>query len=112
MFKLSVIGLATASSPTGPWAEKGIVVSTGNSSADITNGIDPTVIIDQQGQHRLYYGSAFDGIHTVKLDAATGLNATPGDRGPRIAQRGFTGSQINGNIEGPEIIYNKEQGKY
>ncbi|TDN39341.1 arabinan endo-1,5-alpha-L-arabinosidase [Hymenobacter sp. UV11] len=112
VFKLSTIGLATASSPTGPWTEKGLVVTTDNSSADITNGIDPTVIIDQQGQHRMYYGSAFDGIHMVKLDAATGLNATPGDRGPRIAQRGFTGTQINGNIEGPEIIYNAEQKKY
>ncbi len=112
VFKLSAIGLATAASPTGPWTEKGLVVTTDNSSADITNGIDPTVLIDQQGQHRLYYGSAFDGIHTVKLDAATGLNATPGDRGPRIAQRGFTGTAINGNIEGPEIIYNAEQKKY
>jgi arabinan endo-1,5-alpha-L-arabinosidase len=112
VFKLSTIGLATSTSPTGPWTEKGLVVTTDNSSPDITNGIDPTVIIDQQGQHRMYYGSAFDGIHTIKLDAATGLAATPGDRGPRIAQRGFTGNQINGNIEGPEIIYNKEQGKY
>ncbi len=60
----------------------------------------------------MYYGSAFDGIHPVKLNAATGLNATPGDCGPRIAQRGFTGTANNGNIEGPEIIYNKEQGKY
>ncbi|GAB3635929.1 arabinan endo-1,5-alpha-L-arabinosidase [Hymenobacter arcticus] len=111
-FKVSAIGLATSASPTGPWTEKGLVVTTDNSSADITNGIDPTVIIDQQGQHHMYYGSAFDGIHMVKLDAATGLNATPGDRGPRIAQRGFTGGQINGNIEGPEIIYNKEQRKY
>jgi arabinan endo-1,5-alpha-L-arabinosidase len=112
VFKLSTIGLATASSPTGPWTEKGLVVTTDNSSPDITNGIDPTVVVDPQGQHRLYYGSAFDGIHTVRLDPATGLNATPGDRGPRIAQRGFTGGQINGNIEGPEIIYNKEQNKY
>ncbi|MFD1469084.1 arabinan endo-1,5-alpha-L-arabinosidase [Hymenobacter caeli] len=112
VFKLSAIGLATASAPTGPWTEKGLVVTTDNSSADITNGIDPTVIVDQQGQHRMYYGSAFDGIHMVRLDAATGLNATAGDRGPRVAQRGFTGTAINGNIEGPEIIYNKEQGKY
>ncbi|NML66575.1 family 43 glycosylhydrolase [Hymenobacter sp. RP-2-7] len=112
VFKLSTIGLATASSPTGPWTEKGLVVTTDNSAADITNGIDPTVLVDQQGRHRMYYGSAFDGIHTVQLDAATGLNATPGDRGPRIAQRGFTGTQINGNIEGPEIIYNPDQKKY
>src|SRR4051812_36259448 len=35
-----------------------------------------------------------------------------GDKGKRIAQRGFTGNKINGNIEGAEIIYNEAQNKY
>jgi len=48
----------------------------------------------------------------LKLDAATGLAATPSDKGRRIAQRGFTGNSINGNIEGPEVIYNPELNKY
>ncbi|MCI1186706.1 arabinan endo-1,5-alpha-L-arabinosidase [Hymenobacter sp. DH14] len=112
-FKLSVIGLATASSPLGPWTERGVVVTSTNLPATpVTNAIDPTVIIDQQGQHRMYYGSAFDGIYTLVLDPATGLAQTPGQRGQRIAQRGFTGNTINGNIEGPEVIYNSEQKKY
>ncbi|HEX8426247.1 arabinan endo-1,5-alpha-L-arabinosidase [Hymenobacter sp.] len=108
----SVIGLATASSPQGPWTEKGIVVNSFTTSGAMTNAIDPTVIVDQQGQHHMYFGSAFDGIYTLKLDAATGLAQTSGDRGRRIAQRGFTNGSINGNIEAPEIIYNQEQGKY
>ncbi|MBO3271775.1 arabinan endo-1,5-alpha-L-arabinosidase [Hymenobacter defluvii] len=112
VFKLSVIGLATSTSPQGPWTEKGIVVSSSNTTTPMTNAIDPTVLVDQQGQHRMYYGSAFDGIHMLKLDATTGLAQTANDKGVRVAERGYTGGQINGNIEAPEIIYNKEQKKY
>jgi arabinan endo-1,5-alpha-L-arabinosidase len=60
----------------------------------------------------MYYGSAFDGIYILKLDPASGLSAISGDKGKRIAQRGFTGANINGNIEGPEIIYNPSLNKY
>ena len=60
----------------------------------------------------MYYGSAWDGIYVMKLDAATGLAATGGDKGLRIAQRGSTGGNINGNIEGAEIIYHPQQDKY
>ena len=35
-----------------------------------------------------------------------------GDKGIRIAQRGFTGPTINGNIEGADIIYNETLNKY
>lgn len=113
VFKLSVIGLATATSPLGPWTERGVVVSSSNlPSTPVTNAIDPTVIIDQQGRHYMYYGSAFDGIYILALDPATGLAQNAGQRGQRIAQRGFTGGKINGNIEAPEIIYNRDQNKY
>ncbi len=111
--RLSVIGLATATAPEGPWTEQGLVVTSKNDfSVTQTNAIDPTVVVTPPGEHWLYYGSAFDGIYVLKLDAATGLAATNGDKGKRIAQRGFTGSSINGNIEGAEIIYNSTQNKY
>src|SRR6185312_14567288 len=88
-----------------------VVISKGDATIQ-TNAIDPTVIVTPQGEHWLYYGSAWDGIYILKLNAATGLAAVPGDKGTRIAQRGFTGGSINGNIEGPEIIYNGTQNKY
>lgn len=110
--RLSVIGLATSSSPEGPWVEKDLVVTSLNNNSVQTNAIDPAVVVDESGEHWFYYGSAWDGIYVLKLDAATGLAATPGDKGRRIAQRGFTGNRINGNIEGPEVIYNAELGKY
>jgi arabinan endo-1,5-alpha-L-arabinosidase len=110
--RLSVIGMATSNSPDGPWNEQGIVVTSLDDRSIQTNAIDPSVIIDQAGEHWMYYGSAWDGIYILKLDAATGLAAKEGDKGKRIAQRGFTGPTINGNIEAPEIIYNEDLGKY
>lgn len=110
--RLSVIGLATSASPEGPWTEQSLVVTSLSNSAVQTNAIDPTVLIDKIGNHWMYYGSAWDGIYILKLDPSTGLAAVPGDKGVRIAQRGFTGTGINGNIEGPEIIYNPAFNKY
>jgi arabinan endo-1,5-alpha-L-arabinosidase len=110
--RLSAIGLATSSSPTGPWTEKGLAVTSLDNASIQTNAIDPTVIIDEEGNHWMYYGSAWDGIYKLKLNPATGLAAVANDKGIRVAQRGFTGDRINGNIEGPEIIYNPEFGKY
>jgi arabinan endo-1,5-alpha-L-arabinosidase len=110
--RLSVIGLATSASPEGPWTEKGLVVTSKNDATVQTNAIDPTVVVTPAGEHWMYYGSAYDGIYVLQLDPATGLALSNGDRGMRVAQRGFTGSTINGNIEGAEIIYNAAQGKY
>jgi arabinan endo-1,5-alpha-L-arabinosidase len=110
--RLSVIGLATATSPDGPWTEKGLVVTSANDNTIQTNAIDPTVLTTAAGDEYLYYGSAWDGIYMLKLDAATGLAATPGDKGIRIANRGFTNGAYNGNIEGAEIIYNTSLKKY
>jgi len=110
--RLSVIGLATATNPEGPWVEKDIVVTSTDDNSIQTNAIDPTVITTAAGLQYLYYGSAWDGIYIMKLDPATGLAATPGDKGIRIANRGFTNGNYNGNIEGSEIIYNPALNKY
>lgn len=110
--KLSVIGLATATSPNGPWTDKGLVVTSKCSNNPQTNAIDPSVVVTPGGDHWMYYGSAYDGIYVVRLNPATGLTNVPDDKGVRIAQRGFTGAVINGNIEGPEVIYHATQGMY
>jgi arabinan endo-1,5-alpha-L-arabinosidase len=110
--RLSVIGLATASSPEGPWTERDVVVWSSADNTVHTNAIDPSVIVDKDGRHWMYYGSAWDGIYVLELDPATGLAKTPLSRGKRIAQRGFTGNTVNGNIEAAEIIYHPELDKY
>ncbi|MCW3109117.1 MAG: arabinan endo,5-alpha-L-arabinosidase [Segetibacter sp.] len=110
--RLSVIGLATASSPEGPWTEKGTVVTSLNDNSIQTNAIDPSVVTTPAGDQYMYYGSAWDGIYVLKLNASTGLALNNGDKGKRIANRGFTNGEYNGNIEGPEIIYNQALNKY
>ncbi|SDS68958.1 arabinan endo-1,5-alpha-L-arabinosidase [Mucilaginibacter mallensis] len=110
--RLSVIGMATATDPAGPWTETGLVVSSTNNSITQTNAIDPTVVTTAAGDQYMYYGSAWDGIYILKLNPTTGLAATSGDIGVRIANRGFTNGVYNGNIEGSEVIYNPTLKKY
>ncbi len=103
--RVSCIGLATASSPTGPWTEKGIAVASTDGYPG-TNAIDPTVATTPSGDMWMVYGSAWDGLFELKLDQTTGLALASGDKGKRIVRRGITGSIYNGNLEGPELIYN------
>lgn len=110
--RLSVIGLATAMDPEGPWTEKNIVVTSKNDNVTQTNAIDPSVLVTGSGEHWMVYGSAWDGIYSLKLDPATGLALTAGDKGHRIANRGFTGGVYNGNIEGAELRFNPVLSKY
>jgi arabinan endo-1,5-alpha-L-arabinosidase len=110
--RLSVIGLATSTSPEGPWVEKDLVVTSAADGTVQTNAIDPTVVITPEGEHWFYYGSAYDGIYKLRLDPATGLATVNGAKGTRVAQRGFTNGIVNGNIEAPEVIYNENQGMY
>jgi arabinan endo-1,5-alpha-L-arabinosidase len=110
--RLSVIGMATASNPEGPWTEKDIVVTSKDNSDIQTNAIDPTVVTTPGGELFMYYGSAWDGIYILQLDPSTGLALNANDKGKRIANRGFTGGKYNGNIEGAEVIYNAALNKY
>lgn len=110
--RLSVIGLATSTSPKGPFKEKGLVVTSLDNNARQTNAIDPTVIVSKDGSHFMFYGSAWDGIYKLEINPATGLAMRNEDKGVRVAQRGFTNGIVNGNIEGPEIIYNADFDKY
>lgn len=111
VFKLSATGLLTSDNIEGPWEEAGLVV-TSNPNIQMTNAIDPAVIVDNEGKHWMYYGSAFDGLYVMELNPESGLAKTINDKGTRIIQRGFTGNRINGNIEAPEVIFNEKTGFY
>ncbi len=110
-FRVSVIGLATASSPAGPWTEKGLTV-TSTDGYPGTNAIDPTVVTTPSGDQWMVYGSAWDGLFELKINPATGLAEISGDRGKRIVRRGATNSLYNGNLEGAELIYNPGEQMY
>jgi arabinan endo-1,5-alpha-L-arabinosidase len=109
--RLSCIGLATSNSLEGPWIEKGLVV-TSISNGPGTNAIDPSVVVTPGGEHWMVYGSSWDGLFELKLNPATGFALNASDRGVRKVRRGITGGVINGNLEGPEIIYNAERNMY
>ncbi len=110
--RLSAIGLATSTSPKGPFREKGLVVTSKEFGGVQTNAIDPTIVSDPSGNQWMYYGSAWDGIYKLELNKVTGLAERSSDVGTRVASRGVTNGIANGNIEGAEAIYNKENGMY
>jgi arabinan endo-1,5-alpha-L-arabinosidase len=99
----AVIGLATGTSPSGPWTDKGYVVSSwtaattappSNSAwnfnpATTWNAIDPDPFIDANGNWWMSFGSFQDGIHLLQLNPSTGLPTSPGSLTyPIIAARG------------------------
>ncbi len=106
-----VIGLATSTSPTSGFEEVDILVGSTGYSATTTNGIDPSVVVTPSNEHWMVYGSG-SYIRIVQLDPETGLVLTNNDKGTAIAYRGYTNGVINGNIEGPEIVYNEDLGYY
>ena len=67
----SVIGLATATNPEGPWTEKGLVVVSLNDNSRQTNAIDPTIVTTPTGEQYFYYGSGWDGIYMLQLNPVT-----------------------------------------
>ncbi len=105
--KLAAIGLATSSSPEGPWTDEGIVISC--LPSDNYNAIDPSVVIDPKtGQHWMTYGSYSAGIFIVELNPQTGFRLKENDKGKLIAFR----NRVHDAIEGSEIIYSPELQKY
>ena len=64
----SVIGLATARDPLGPYTYQGDVVRTVHAPRFTqANAIDPCVCADRDGTDYLIYGSFFGGIHILPL---------------------------------------------
>ena len=104
----SAIGLAVAGSPGGPWEDRGLVVRT-LSGRDTQNAIDAAVAFDRHGDPWLTYGSFFSGIHTLRLDPATGMALTEGDLGTCIARRH---SDVDRAIEGAFVQYRPEDDRY
>lgn len=66
----SVIGLAKAATPKGPYDYVGdVVVSQHSKTVTQANAIDPCVVADREGKDWLIYGSFFGGIHILPLNA-------------------------------------------
>jgi arabinan endo-1,5-alpha-L-arabinosidase len=97
----AVIGLATSTTPYGPWLDKGYVVTSWTQATsappavnpwgfvDTTtwNAIDPAPFIDADGKWWLQWGSWQDGMHTVQLDPSSGLRLTSNSTTYNVAFR-------------------------
>lgn len=107
----SRIWLATATSPLGPFENKGIVMDTWGTDDTLPNAIDAHLI--WEGRHCwLVYGSFFGGIYMKELDAQTGLAAdgNPKSLGHCISRKG-TKAAIDGP-EGAAVVYVPQTGYY
>lgn len=80
----SAIGLASADSLSGPWQDQGCVIAS-RGHRDNYNCIDPNILIDEDGQPWMFFGSFWDGVQLVRLDST--LHVAPGAQPFTVARR-------------------------
>lgn len=94
----SCIAMAQADKITGPYTDKGIVISSEVNAVKNPNAIDPAFITDRDGNMFMSYGSFFGGIFIVQLDNETGF-VREGAEPVRIA------GGRSAAVEGSYILY-------
>lgn len=83
------------------WEDQGKVIS--SVAADDWNAIDPNIVLDEDGQPWLSFGSFWSGIKMRKLDLTTGKLSTADQTLYSLASRPRTKEQP-GAIEAPAIL--------
>ena len=92
----SAIGVATAPTPAGPWADSGVPVVEPHAAPCCPGSrrwvFDPD-FIQFGGQNWLYYGSYFGGVSVRKLDAS-GLHSDPSSQQPITVGNRYEGTEV------------------
>jgi arabinan endo-1,5-alpha-L-arabinosidase len=83
------------------WEDQGKVIS--SYKTDDWNAIDPNIVIDEQGEPWLSFGSFWSGIKMRKIDAATGKLSTTDTKLYSLASRPRS-AELPGAIEAPLIV--------
>ncbi|HEX9385544.1 MAG TPA: arabinan endo-1,5-alpha-L-arabinosidase [Anaerolineales bacterium] len=102
----SAIGLATnvtlnPESPNYEWVDQGAVLR--SNPGDQWNAIDPNLVLDENGEPWLVWGSFWQGIWMRKIDRSTGQLDGKDSTYHHLADRS-TGPDKTSAIEGPFII--------
>ena len=102
----SSIGLATNQTldPTSDkyrWDDQGKVISSYNT--DDWNAIDPNIVVDEQGEPWMSFGSFWSGIKMRKIDRATGKISSTDTKLYSLASRPRS-AELPGAIEAPAIV--------
>jgi arabinan endo-1,5-alpha-L-arabinosidase len=102
----SSIGLVTTrtldpASDQFKWEDQGKVIGSG--ASDDWNAIDPNLVLDEEGQPWLSFGSFWSGIKLRRIDAATGKLSSQDQTLYSLASRPRT-RELPGAIEAPAII--------
>ncbi len=112
----SAIGLVKGKSPTGPWTDCGIIISSDENDCN-TNAIDSNIYEDTNGDRFFIWGSFQRGIHQVKLTAdgrAEGVdytsNASIHSSSKDLGDRLFSVPSGHQGPEGPYMINNTDTG--
>jgi len=103
----SAIGLATnrtldPNSPDYKWVDEGLVVRS-HPGQDDWNAIDPQLVIQDQRNLWLCWGSFWGGIMMRRIDPSTGKLSTADTTLYNLARRPRTGG-LEGSIEAPFIV--------
>src|SRR5688572_33184478 len=102
----SSIGLATnqtldPASDRFRWEDQGKIIS--SIATDDWNAIDPNIVIDEEGEPWLSFGSFWSGIKMRKIDPATGKLSSKDTKLYSLASRRRS-AELPGAIEAPVII--------
>ena len=107
---LSMLGIAYADKPEGPYVNQGVILKSGYSGYNANhypNVVDPCTFFDKEGRLWMVYGSYSGGIYILEMDTETGF--------PLEGQSPYGKKLLGGNhsrIEAPYILYSPETDYY
>lgn len=87
------------SRPTEGWRDLGVVISSQEGRDDF-NAIDPSILVDAEGRHWMFFGSYWSGVYVAEIDPATGKLKT----GEKTLVARNPRDRANG-IEAPCAVY-------
>lgn len=109
---LSMLGIAYADKPEGPFVNQGVILKSGYSGYNATvypNVVDPCVFFDKEGRLWMVYGSYSGGIYILEMDTETGF-PLEGQLNGGLGKKLLGGNHAR--IEAPYIMYSPDTDYY